>query len=126
MVLPLLESDLLTIMQQIAAGTLAEAEVTFSKKSACCVILASEGYPGKYETGYEITLPADTSRIFVAGAKVKDGKLLSGGGRGFGVTEVGDKLGEAVEKAYETVKTVHFANAYYRKDIGKKALAAEV
>ena len=126
MVLPLLESDLLTIMQQIAAGTLAEAEVAFSKKSACCVILASEGYPGKYETGYEITLPADTSRIFVAGAKVKDGKLLSGGGRVLGVTEVADTLAEAVEKAYETVKTVHFANAYYRKDIGKKALAAEV
>ncbi|MBM6829237.1 phosphoribosylamine--glycine ligase [Anaerotignum lactatifermentans] len=125
-VLPLLESDLLTIMQHIAKGTLAEAEVEFSKKSACCVIMASEGYPGKYETGYEITLPADSSRIFVAGAKIKDGKLVTGGGRVLGVTEVADTLAEAVDKAYATVKTVSFANAYYRKDIGKKALAAEV
>lgn len=125
-VLPLLESDLLTIMQHIAKGTLAEAEVKFSKKSACCVIMASEGYPGKYETGFEITLPADSSRIFVAGAKIKDGKLVTGGGRVLGVTEVADTLAEAVDKAYETVKTVSFANAYYRKDIGKKALAAEV
>lgn len=125
-VLPLLESDLLTIMQHIANGTLAEAEVKFSNKAACCVIMASEGYPGKYETGYEITLPADSSRIFVAGAKIKDGKLVTGGGRVLGVTEVADTLAEAVDKAYETVKTVSFANAYYRKDIGKKALAAEV
>ena len=125
-VLPLLESDLLSIMQHIANGTLAEAEVKFSNKAACCVIMASEGYPGKYETGYEITLPADSSRIFVAGAKIKDGKLVTGGGRVLGVTEVADTLAEAVDKAYETVKTVSFANAYYRKDIGKKALAAEV
>lgn len=125
-VLPLLESDLLTIMQHIAKGTLADAEVKFSNKAACCVIMASEGYPGKYETGYEITLPADSSRIFVAGAKIKDGKLVTGGGRVLGVTEVADTLAEAVDKAYETVKTVSFANAYYRKDIGKKALAAEV
>ena len=125
-VLPLLESDLLSIMQHIANGTLADAEVKFSNKAACCVIMASEGYPGKYETGYEITLPADSSRIFVAGAKIKDGKLVTGGGRVLGVTEVADTLAEAVNKAYETVKTVSFANAYYRKDIGKKALAAEV
>lgn len=125
-VLPLLESDLLSIMQHIAKGTLADAEVKFSNKAACCVIMASEGYPGKYETGYEITLPADSSRIFVAGAKIKDGKLVTGGGRVLGVTEVADTLAEAVDKAYETVKTVSFANAYYRKDIGKKALAAEV
>ena len=116
----------LSIMQHIANGTLAEAEVKFSNKAACCVIMASEGYPGKYETGYEITLPADSSRIFVAGAKIKDGKLVTGGGRVLGVTEVADTLAEAVDKAYETVKTVSFANAYYRKDIGKKALAAEV
>lgn len=125
-VLPLLESDLLSIMQHIANGTLADAEVKFSNKAACCVIMASEGYPGKYETGYEIILPADSSRIFVAGAKIKDGKLVTGGGRVLGVTEVADTLAEAVDKAYETVKTVSFANAYYRKDIGKKALAAEV
>lgn len=125
-VLPLLESDLLTIMQHIAKGTLADAEVKFSKKAACCVIMASKGYPGKYETGYEITLPAEKSRIFVAGAKRDGEKLLTGGGRVLGVTEVADTLAEAIQKAYQTVEQVSFANAYYRKDIGQKALAAEV
>ncbi|MEA5057842.1 MAG: phosphoribosylamine--glycine ligase [Anaerotignum propionicum] len=125
-VLPLLESDLLTIMQHIAKGTLAEAEVKFSEKAACCVIMASEGYPGKYETGFPILLPENSNRIYVAGAKIKDGIMVTGGGRVLGVTEVGITLGEAIEKAYETVKTVKFENAYYRKDIGKKALAAEV
>lgn len=125
-VLPLLESDLLTIMQHIAKGTLAEAEVKFSEQAACCVIMASEGYPGKYETGFPILLPENSNQIYVAGAKIKDGVLITGGGRVLGVTEVGDTLSEAIEKAYETVKTVKFENAYYRKDIGKKALAAEV
>lgn len=125
-VLPLLESDLLTIMQHIAKGTLAEAEVKFSEQAACCVIMASEGYPGKYETGFPILLPENSNQIYVAGAKIKDGVLITGGGRVLGVTEVGDTLGEAIEKAYETVGTVKFENAYYRKDIGKKALAAEV
>lgn len=125
-VLPLLESDLLTIMQHIAKGTLADAEVKFSKKAACCVIMASKGYPEKYETGFEITLPENSDRIFVAGAKQKDGKLVTGGGRVLGVTEVADTLAEAIDAAYATVKTVKFENAYYRNDIGKKALAAEV
>lgn len=125
-VLPLLESDLLTIMQHIAKGTLAEAEVKFSEKAACCVIMASEGYPRKYETGFPILLPENSNQIYVAGAKTKDGILVTGGGRVLGVTEIGDTLAEAIEKAYETVKTVKFENAYYRNDIGKKALAAEV
>ncbi len=125
-VLPLLESDLLTIMQHIANGTLADAEVKFSKKAACCVIMASKGYPGKYETGFELTLPENRSHIFVAGAKQKDGKLVTGGGRVLGVTEVADTLAEAIDAAYATVKTVKFENAYYRNDIGQKALAAEV
>lgn len=125
-VLPLLESDLLTIMQHIAKGTLAEAEVKFVDKAACCVIMASNGYPGKYETGFPITLPENSNQIYVAGAKIKDGVLVTGGGRVLGVTEVADSLEEAIAKAYETVKTVKFENAYYRNDIGKKALAAEV
>ena len=125
-VLPLLESDLLTIMQHIAKGTLAEAEVTFGEKAACCVIMASQGYPGKYETGFPIILPENSNQIYVAGAKIKDGVLVTGGGRVLGVTEVADSLEEAIGKAYETVKTVKFENAYYRSDIGKKALAAEV
>ncbi len=120
-VLPLLESDLFEIMKHVAAGTLADAEVKFSENSACCVVMASEGYPQKYQTGFEITMPADKN-IYIAGAKLADGKLLTGGGRVLGVTETAATLGEAIEKAYETVKTVNFENAFYRKDIGKKAM----
>ena len=120
-VLPLLESDLFEIMKHVADGTLADAEVKFSENSACCVVMASEGYPQKYQTGFEITMPADKN-IYIAGAKLADGKLLSGGGRVLGVTETAATIGEAIEKAYETVKTVNFENAFYRKDIGKKAM----
>ena len=117
-VLPLLESDLLDIMQKIYDGKLDEAEVKFADKYACCVVMASDGYPEKYEKGFEITMP-DDKNIYVAGAKIsEDGKLLTNGGRVLGVTETGDTLKEAIDKAYETVGTVNFANAFYRKDIG--------
>ena len=121
-VLPLLESDLLEIMLAVSEGRLAEAEVKFADKSACCVVMASEGYPQKYETGFEITLPEKKDGIFVAGAKLAEDKLLTAGGRVLGVTEIADSLAEAVDKAYKTVKTVHFENAYSRSDIGKRAL----
>ena len=120
-VLPLLESDLFEIMKHVANGTLADAEVKFSEKSACCVVMASNGYPQKYGSGFEITMPADKN-IYVAGAKLAEGKLLTAGGRVLGVTETAATLADAVAAAYETVKTVNFENAYYRKDIGKKAL----
>ncbi len=120
-VLPLLESDLFEIMQSVANATLSAEQVKFSNKHACCVVMASEGYPQKYATGFEIKMPADKN-IYVAGAKLADGKLLSAGGRVLGVTETADTLKDAVAKAYETVKTVNFENAYYRNDIGKKAL----
>ncbi len=120
-VLPLLESDLFEIMKHVSAGTLSEAEVKFSSKHACCVVMASDGYPQKYASGFEITMPADKN-IYVAGAKLENGKLLTAGGRVLGVTETASTLAEAVAAAYETVKTVNFENAYYRKDIGKKAL----
>lgn len=123
-VLPLLESDLLDIMLKIYEGRLSEAEVKFKDESAACVVMASAGYPSKYETGFEITMPNDKN-IYVAGAKVKDGRLVTGGGRVLGVTETAPTLKEAVDIAYETVKSVHFENAYYRKDIGKRALMAE-
>lgn len=123
-VLPLLESDLLEIMMKIYEGKLDEAEVKFADKSACCVVMASSGYPQSYEKGFEITMPADKN-IYVAGAALKDGKLVNSGGRVLGVTETAENLEAAITKAYETVKTVNFANAYYRKDIGKRALMAE-
>ena len=124
-VLPLLESDLLDIMMHIWDKTLDKAEVEFSKNSAACVVMASAGYPQKYESGFEIKMPYDKN-IYVAGAKLDGGVLKTAGGRVLGVTEVADTLENAIEKAYETVKQVSFDNAYYRKDIGKKALAAKV
>lgn len=123
-VLPLLESDLLDIMLKIYDKELDQIEVKFSDKSAACVVMASDGYPGKYETGFEISMPLDKN-IYVAGAKLKDGRLVTGGGRVLGVTETAPTLKDALDKAYETVKSVDFANAYYRKDIGKRALMAE-
>ena len=122
-VLPLLESDLLEIMQAVADERLSEVEVKFSKKSACCVVMASNGYPGKYETGFEIKIDEDINAdVFVAGAKLKDGKVVTGGGRVLGVVSVADTLENAVKASYENVKYVSFENAFYRNDIGKKAL----
>ena len=123
-VLPLLESDLLDIMLKIYDGKLDEADVRFADKCACCVVMASDGYPKKYDTGFEITMPEDKN-IYVAGARIKDGRLVTGGGRVPGVTETADTLREAIDKAYETVSQVKFANAYYRHDIGARALEAE-
>ena len=123
-VLPLLESDLADIMLSIYEGKLDEAEVRFADKSAACVVMASEGYPSKYETGFEITMPEDKN-IYVAGAKLKDGRLVTAGGRVLGVTETAETLAEAIDKAYQTVKTISFENAYYRTDIGKRAHMAE-
>ena len=127
-VLPLLESDLFTVMKATARGELDKTEVKFSEKSACCVILASKGYPVKYESGFELTLPATDadSDIFVAGAKLDGDKLLSAGGRVLGVTAVADDLETAVKNAYTLTDKVGFENGFSRRDIGQKALNAEV
>ena len=125
-VLPLLESDLLEVMLACTEGRLKDVEVRFSRGSACCVIMASEGYPAAYGTGYEIVVDEGCDcEIYYAGAKLSEGKLLTSGGRVLGVTAVADTLEKAVEKAYDGVKKVHFGNAYYRLDIGARALAAE-
>ncbi len=123
-VLPLLESDLLTIMKATTEGTLAETEVKFSKKSACCVIMASAGYPVSYEKGFEMNIPEDVEgNVYVAGASLKDGKLLTNGGRVLGVTAVEESLKDAVKSSYALVDKISFDNAFYRHDIGAKALA---
>lgn len=124
-VLPLLESDLFTVMQAVENETLESTEVKFSKKSACCVVMASEGYPVKYEKGFEITADDDfDALLYVAGAAEKDGKTVTSGGRVLGVTATADDLNSAIDKAYENVTHVHFDNAFYRKDIGQRALKA--
>ena len=124
-VLPLLESDLLTVMQACTAGTLAETEVRFSPRSACCVVLASNGYPGKYETGFPLTVtPEAAAHTYIAGARERDGVLVTAGGRVAGVTATADTLPQAVREAYRLAEGVRFANRYCRNDIGAKALEA--
>ena len=125
-VLPLLEGSLLEIMLATAQGRLAEVDVRFADKSACCVILASQGYPGRYETGFPISLPETgaNEHIYIAGAAVKDGALVTGGGRVLGATAVAEDLPAAVEAAYALADRVHFDNAYCRRDIGRRALRA--
>jgi len=124
-VLPLLESDLLTIMQATTNATLAETEVKFADKYACCVILASKGYPVHYEKGFPITMtPEAAAHTYVAGAKLQDGKLLTSGGRVTGTTAVADSLAEAIRDAYRLSDGVQFENAYRRCDIGQRALQA--
>ncbi len=120
-VLPLLDTDLLDIMMHVEDGTLSDIDVKFKDECACCVVMASKGYPQKYESGFEIKMPADKN-IYVAGAKLEDGKLLTAGGRVLGITENAPTLAEAIDKAYDIVKLVSFDNAYYRTDIGQKAL----
>ena len=122
-VLPLLKSDLLTIMQAVSDGKLAETPVEFSDGAACCVVMASGGYPGSYEKGHEITIPEGLSaEVFVAGAALKDGKLVTSGGRVLGVTATADTLAEAVAKSYANVEKITFEKAFYRRDIGRRAL----
>ena len=124
-VLPLLESDLLTVMQAVTNETLADTEVKFSDKHACCVIMASKGYPEAYEKEYEITIPTDLlDSTYVAGAVLKDDKLLTNGGRVLGVTSIYDTLKGAIERSYAKVENIKFDNRYYRNDIGAKALKA--
>ena len=126
-VLPLLKSDLLTVMQATTNGTLKDTPVRFKTGSACCcVVMASQGYPQSYETGFPLTMDADAAaHTFVAGAKLReDGVLVTSGGRVAGVTAVQPTLGQAVQAAYERVGHVHFENAYYRRDIGARALQA--
>ena len=124
-VLPLLESDLLTIMQATTNGTLAETEVKFKKGAAACVVMASSGYPQKYESGFHLTIDESVAdKVYVAGAKIEDGVLKTAGGRVLGVTDTADNLETALNKAYENLKKVSFENAFWRKDIGAKALKA--
>ena len=125
-VLPLLESDLLTIMMATTNGTLDKTEVKWSDKSACCVIMASKGYPAHYEKGFEITCDESVKNdIYFAGAKLDGDKLLTNGGRVLGVTSIGECLESVIKASYEKVSKIHFDNSFYRHDIGARALKAK-
>ena len=124
-VLPLLKSDLLTVMQAVTDERLAETPVEFSDGAACCVVVASDGYPGSYEKGKPLVIEDEVKdKVFVAGAAFKDGILVTNGGRVLGCTATAEDLPSAIEAAYKVVEKVHFENAYCRKDIGAKALKA--
>lgn len=125
-VLPLMQSGLLEVMLACTEGRLKDADVRFSDKASCCLVKASEGYPEKYESGYEITVDGELdAELYIAGAKLDGDKLLTAGGRVLGVTAVADTLAEAVEKAYREGEKVRFANQFFRHDIGARALAAK-
>ena len=124
-VLPLLETDLFTIMRAVSEGRLSEVPVRFSTDAACCVVLASKGYPQHYEKGFPITIPdEDLASVYVAGAALKDGELVTNGGRVLGAVATAPTLQEAVEKAYGIAGRIHFENSYCRRDIGQRALNA--
>jgi len=124
-VLPLLESDLLTVMRAVTDGRLSDVEVKFKKGCACCVVLASNGYPAAYDKGFEIKIPDDVlQNVYVAGAKLKDGRLLTDGGRVLGCTATAPTLKEAIEAAYAMAERISFDNRYYRHDIGRRVLTA--
>ncbi len=124
-VLPLLKTDLLTVMMAVTEERLSEVKVEFSSDSAACVIMASSGYPEAYEKGYPIHIPADIlPDTYIAGAVNHGGELLTSGGRVLGVTSVAKTLGEAIALSYEKVKRIEFENAFYRTDIGSRAMAA--
>lgn len=126
-VLPLMESDLLTVMQATTAGTLAETEVKFSDQFACCVINASQGYPQSYQKGFPIAMtPEAAAHTYVAGAKLVDGMLVTSGGRVTGTTAVAGTLEGAIREAYRLAEEVQFENAYRRRDIGARAMQAPV
>ena len=127
-VLPLMESDLFTVMRAVTDGHLKDTPVRFAKdKSACCVMIASKGYPEKYEKGFPISLPvpAEGEHIYVSGAKRQGDTLVSSGGRVLGMTATAPTLAQAVERAYALAEKVSFENGYYRRDIGKRALKVE-
>ena len=124
-VLPLLKSDLFTVMRAVTEEKLSEVDVEFSEQNACCVILASRGYPERYEKGFPLEIPETVrEQVYVAGAALKDGRLVTNGGRVVGCTAIADTLEDAISGAYAVAAQVHFENAYCRKDIGQRALRA--
>ena len=125
-VLPLLKTDLFEIMQAVEDERLSDINVEFYDEAACCVVMASNGYPVKYESGFELKIPDDIKdNVFVAGAKLDNGVLKTAGGRVLGAVARANDLKAAIDNAYDMVKRISFDNAYYRHDIGKRAMLCE-
>ena len=127
-VLPRLKTDIIDIFEAINSGTLAELDIEWADEACACVIAASGGYPKSYPKGIEITGLENGQKdgviVYHAGTAIKDGKLVTSGGRVLGVTALGSDLQQALDKAYAALDEIHFDNMHFRHDIGKKALAA--
>ena len=128
-VLPLLETDLVDIMEAVWEEKLDQLDIKWSDKSCACVVIASGGYPEKYETGKEISGLDEKGQsplayVYHAGTKLENGKYYTAGGRVLGVTATGADLREALDKAYKAVDAITFEKAHHRNDIGQRALKA--
>jgi len=128
-ILPLLETDFCDVVQATLGGTLGRMHLSFRKGSAVCVVLASQGYPGAYDTGCVVTGLEEAARVedvtvFHAGTALRDGRIVTAGGRVFGVTGMADSLQTAIDRAYRAAQMIRYENRMYRKDIGHKGLAA--
>lgn len=127
-VLPRLKTDIIDIFEAINNGTLAELDIEWADEACACIIAASGGYPKSYPKGIEITGLENGQKdgviVYHAGTAIKDGKLVTSGGRVLGVTALGSDLQQALDKAYAALGEIHFDNMHFRHDIGKKALAA--
>jgi phosphoribosylamine--glycine ligase len=126
-VLPLLEGDFLKLLYSAADGNLDLNAVSYSQRTAVCVVAASGGYPDEYEKGFEVSGLDNLSEnviVYHAGTKDENGKILTNGGRVLGVTSLleNNNLLEAKEKAYKAINSIHFRNIYFRNDIADKAL----
>ena len=118
-VLPLLENDLLDIIESCLNKELDKQTLRWKSGFSCCVVASSGGYPEEYKTGYEIRLNNENSLVFRAGVAEKDGKFLTSGGRVLSAVGVGETLEEARIQAYSSLEKIDFTDKYYRKDIGK-------
>lgn len=119
-ILPLMESDFMDIIMKCVNKNLHNAEINWKEQYSCCIVATSEGYPGKYKTGYTINGTQNIQgKVFLAGAKAKDKTLLTSGGRVLCVNCIGNTLEEARMKSYNEVENIDFKGMYYRKDIGK-------
>ena len=123
-VLPRMKNDIIEVMEACVNGTLDQVDLQFEDNAAVCVVLASDGYPVKYEKGipmygFENFKGKDGYYCFHAGTKLKDGQIVTNGGRVLGITATGKDLKEARKNAYEATEWITFANKYMRHDIGK-------
>jgi phosphoribosylamine--glycine ligase len=124
-----MKSDIVPLFQAAIDGNLAGKEIEWDQRTSICVVMASEGYPGDYKKGLEITgleklAGLGDIEVFHAGTKLNNGRVVTSGGRVLGITALGDGVEEAIKKVYKALESVSWEGAYYRHDIGAKAVAA--